>query len=134
MKKMTPSLMITMFALSFALAQPAFAGMEKDHKDHIDTMRKAAEELKATNPELSGKLSAWADKKEKWKDEHGKEDKKEMMEQKKKDLETLRQAGMHLQHDTADEEGKDLGNKVDDIVKRWEEKMKEKKEKMKDKH
>lgn len=117
---------IALMVLTPGFSRPAAAaGMHG--QEHIDTMRQAADELEATNPDLAEKLNKFADKKEEWKEEMG----ADKWAQKQQDLETTRRAAEHLKNDT-DAEGKELGGQLEDVVNRWEEKMNKMKEKMKD--
>lgn len=118
---------IALFAVTLGFSRPASAA-GADAKEHIETMRQAAQELQETNPDLSDKLNEFADKKEAWKEEHG----ADKMAQKKQDLDTVRRSAEHLKNDT-DEEGQELGNQLDEVVSRWEEKLNKMEAKMKEK-
>jgi hypothetical protein len=123
MKKVIFMIMVALLALP--IVQSSYANME-GHTEHIQVMRQAANELQASNPDLSKKLNDFADKKEKMKDKWPDEDKEKMLEQKREDLLKVRQASSELKG-TND----DLAGELHDIADRWDKKLQEKAEHMK---
>jgi len=95
-------MVIAMMLAVLGISKPVFANMhDENHAEHVQAMRQAAMELKATNPGLSDQLNGYAEKKEKW---IGKKD--EMWKQKQTDMETVKASATALQStrkDLADE-------------------------------
>lgn len=100
------------------LAHPAvsYAHGDKDMAEHVAVMRQAADALKSSNPDLSKKLSDFADKKEKWKEDEGKH-----MEQKREDIGKIRQAA-----DVLNAQNSGLAGDLKQIADRWEKKLNDK--------
>ncbi len=115
-----PIVLTGLMIAAMIFSKPALAHMEKgDHAEFLKSLRQASDELKATDPALSAKLSGYADKRESRKAKWA-EKKEEFKKQRQEDAVKIRAAATELQATR-----KDLAADLNAIADRCEKKMKE---------